>query len=133
MEPVTVMEPTQNSSVAEIRPSAMDTSFPFLLNLPSTFSARVLMPPSIFSRVPLIAPSTTEAMRMSTFSPLRLPVIPIYMVQAPRPVIAALLTLSGMPFLNSRPMDEPIITVITFIITPSILPILSPYISVWGA
>ena len=101
--------------------------------LHSTFSARVLMPPSIFSRVPLIAPSTTEAMRMSTFSPLRLPVMPIYMVQAPRPVIAALLTLSGMPFLNSRPMDEPIITVITFIITPSILPILSPYISVWGA
>jgi len=43
------------------------------------------------------------------------------MYRLPNLSIAALLTRSGIPFLNSNPMDEPRITVITFTMTPIIL------------
>ena len=82
--------------------------------------AILLIAPSIFKSVPTIAPNTTDAIKIKTFSPTKLPDIPIYNVQAPKPIIAARLTFSGIPFLNNKPIDEPIITVITLTITPNI-------------
>ena len=74
----------------------------------------------MFNNVPDITPNTTEAITIRTFSPHKLPDIPIYRVHAPKPIIVALLTLLGIPFLKSKPIDEPNITVITLTITPNI-------------
>ena len=118
-EPTIVIAPMQKRSEAVIKPCATEPFSESFFILFSIKSPSFSILPSMSAAVPIIVPKTIDKISTIVFSPSSAPSMPIYSVQSPIAVIADFVILSGIPFFKSSPKLLPIITVATFISTPS--------------